>query len=177
MPPHSLSDSFADLKKGDSVALDGVCLTLEDISSQQMQFHLGQETLEITRWTRENLQNRKINVEPALRARDFVGGHFVTGHVDGLAEVLDLAPKGAGLLMKLKVPSSYKKFFWKKGFITVSGVSLTLNEVEGRELSLSLIPETLKRTNLSEKKIGDICTFEIDFFSRALVSRLELLNS
>ncbi|MDE0118808.1 MAG: riboflavin synthase [Bdellovibrionales bacterium] len=161
------------LKLGDSVAVDGVCLTLEKLSSNSMYFHLGYETLKVTGWDIQNLQDRKVNLEPALRVGDFMGGHFVSGHVDGMVEVLRCTKKGASLLMSIKIPKEFKPYFWKKSFITLNGVSLTVNEVKEEGLFICLVPETLKRTNLLSQKPGSLLTFEVDSLSRALISTLK----
>ena len=164
---------FSDLKAGDSVAMDGVCLTLEEGLPETLQFHLAYETLKITGWNREKLKDRKVNLEPALRMGDFVGGHFISGHVDGMAEVLDSSVKGDSLLVEIKIPEEFKNYFWKKAFITLNGVSLTVNEVKDNQLSICLVPETLRRTNLSDQEMGGFLTFEVDSWSRALVSSLQ----
>ena len=164
---------FSNLKPGDSVAVDGVCLTLEELSSNVMNFHLGYETLKITGWSKQKLQDRKVNLEPALKIGDSIGGHFVSGHVDGMAEVLSCTTKEASFLMEIKVPDKFKNYFWKKSFITLNGVSLTVNEVKRDCLFICVVPETLKRTNLLDQKPGHFLTFEVDFLSRTLVSTLK----
>ena len=166
-------DDFSDLKTGDSVAVNGVCLTLEEVLSDMMQFHLGYETLKITKWNKETLQNQKVNLEPALRMGDFVGGHFISGHVDGMAEVIKCISKGQSVLMEIKVLAEFKNYFWKKAFITLNGVSLTVNEVKENQISVCLIPETLHRTNLLKQIPGHLLSFEVDSLARALVSTLE----
>ena len=163
---------FSHLKTGDSLAVNGVCLTLEKLLSQSMIFHLGYETLKITGWKKETLQNKKCNLEPALRVGDFLGGHFISGHVDGMAEVLNIKTKGTSRLMEIRVPKEFIDYFWKKSFIALNGVSLTINEIKENQLSLCLIPETLKRTNLRNQKPGDFLTFEVDLLSRALTANL-----
>ncbi len=164
--------NFSHLKPGESVAVDGVCLTLEKLSSQAMHFHLGYETLKVTGWNKQNLQGRKVNLEPALKIGDFVGGHFVSGHVDGMAKVLRCTANGASLLMSIKISEEFKPYFWKKSFITLNGVSLTVNEVKEASLFICLVPETLRRTNLMDQKPGHFLTVEVDSLSRALVSTL-----
>ncbi len=159
------------LKAGDSVAVDGVCLTLEKISDKVMHFHLGIETLKVTGWDVSQLSGKKVNLEPALRVGDFIGGHFVTGHADGTAEILCCKKQGESVLMELKIPDEFKAFFYKKGFITLNGVSLTVNAVKGRVLKLCLVPETLKRSNLSDQKKGALLTFEADYLTRALLQK------
>ena len=167
---------FSNLKPGDSVAVDGVCLTLEECLPETIRFHLAYETLKITGWDKQKLQNRKVNLEPALRMGDFIGGHFISGHVDGMAEVLECTKKGDSLLIEIKIPNEFKNHFWKKAFVALNGVSLTVNEVKDNRLFICLVPETLKRTNLSNQVVGSLLTFEVDFWSRALVSTLKNLR-
>ena len=174
--PHPKHKDFSNLKTGDSVAVDGVCLTVEHISPDDMQFHLGHETLQITKWSADTLKNKVMNLEPSLKLGDFVGGHFVTGHVDGLAQVIHREEKSGGsILMKLQlILKKDSLFLQKKAFITLNGVSLTINEVSqtGSDLfniSICLVPETLKRTNLHLKKTGDYLTFELDRRNQTLV--------
>ena len=162
--------AFSGLKPGDSVAVDGVCLTLEQVSLEEMSFHLSFETLKITGWNKQKLVGKKVNMEPALRVGDFVGGHFMSGHVDGMAKVVNLNLKGESLLMEVKIPIEFKNRFWKKAFISLNGVSLTINEVQKDRLFLCLIPETLNRSNLnlSDQRPGSLLTFEVDYLSHFL---------
>jgi len=165
--PPGAADFFR-LKKGDSVAVDGICLTLEEILPKTVGFHLAYETLKVTGWNKNTLQGRKVNIEPSLRMGDFIGGHFVSGHVDGMAEVMNCDNRGESRLVEIKIPAEFKKYFWRKAFIALNGVSLTVNEVKGNRLFLCLVPETLKSTNLSYQAPGSFLTFEVDSRSRAL---------
>lgn len=167
---------FTNLKTGDSVAVDGVCLTLERISSTDMQFHLGHETLKITKWSADTLKNKLMNLEPSLKMGDSIGGHFVTGHVDGLAQIIhrEEQPGGSVLIKVQLILKESAQFLQKKFFITLNGVSLTINEVYQNEndsfnISICLVPETLKRTNLHLQKTGDYLTFELDRRNQTLV--------
>ncbi len=156
---------FSNLKLGESVAVDGVCLTLEKLSSKMMQFHLGEETLNITGSIYWKQKNRLINLELPLRMGQFVGGHFVSGHIDGMAQIISVQRanqvvrskkarsvrnfmKSGSFVIELKLPNKFKDFFWNKCFIALNGVSLTVNKVIKNKLSVCLIPETLKCTNL-----------------------------
>lgn len=170
-------DDFSGLKTGDSVAVNGVCLTLEEVLPDTMQFHLGYETLKITKWNEEALQNQKVNLEPALKMGDFIGGHFISGHVDGMAEVIKCASKGKSVLIEIKIPDEFKNYFWKKAFIALNGVSLTVNEVKENQMSVCVIPETLNRTNLLNQELGSFLTFEVDHWARALVSALQSMKA
>ena len=161
---------FADLKLGDSIAVNGVCLTLDHLDTSHMKFTLAAETLHITGWNKQILlEQGPVNVERSMLATDRVHGHFVLGHVDGMARVLDKRDAGEALILKVEIPSNFLQFVWRKGSLTLNGVSLTINKVENQILELCLIPETLKRTNLDRIQLGDKITFEVDAVSRAFV--------
>ena len=164
---------FSNVKVGDSVAVNGVCLTIESITVQSLVFHLGLETMKITQWHKQSLKGQWMNLEPALKVGDFVGGHFVTGHVDGLAHSIKVTKTKNSRLIEIQVPREFQKYFWKKAFISLNGVSLTINEVQGDRLFLCLVPETLKRTNLRNLKSGQAVLFEVDSQARALISTFQ----
>jgi len=170
--------SFDDLKIGDSVAVNGVCLTLEAQANGQMQFALGPETLKITGWTAESVLNRAVNLERSMRLDDRVHGHLVTGHVDALAQVAALDWQEESLRVTVKLPLTLSRLVWKKGSVTLNGVSLTINSVTDNPqavlLQVGLIPETLRRTNLGELKVGDEITVEVDNLARGLLRSLEM---
>lgn len=159
---------FDDLKLGDSIACDGVCLTVEAFDSQTMTFALAAESIRILEWKPEKFLHKKINLERSLRFGDRIHGHLVTGHVDSLGDVIKAELDGESLFIDVKVADSILPFLWKKGSITLNGVSLTVNEVEGSVLSVCLIPETIKRTNLGSLKKGDRINVEPDYLARAL---------
>jgi len=158
-----------DLKRGTSVLVDGVCLTVEnfDKGSKRFTVTLVPETLSKTFFSTVRLK-QKVNLEPSLRIGDPLGGHFVLGHVDFVGKVVKTAP-----LLRIAVPHQWMKFFPAKGSITLNGVSLTIAAREKNEVSIALIPETLKKTNLGLLKKGDPLHVEID----ALARYLSILNS
>ena len=161
--------SFPSVQTGDSFCVDGLCLTLESFDKQSLAFSLGPETLKITGWTPQKIKNKTVNLERSLTLQSALGGHFLTGHIDGLAQVQKLEKKGKSLLLTVLIPGPFKKFFWKKGYIALNGVSLTVNKIKGRSLEVCLIPETLKRSNLSQVKEGDDLNFEVDYLSRFFI--------
>ena len=174
--------SFSKIKEGDSICVDGVCLTLEKFDKQKMQFGLAPETLKITKWTAKNLKNKAVNLERSLSLQSALGGHLTTGHVDGLATVTSVKKKGESKIVKLRIPKGHSQSFWKKGYITLNGTSLTINEAKGSTIELCLIPKTLNLTNLNLVKKGDLLNFEVDYFTRILVKNFhnflnELKNS
>ena len=155
------------VKIGDSVAVDGVCLTVEKLTSKEMTFALTEDTLKTTQWTLLSLRKKIMNIELSLKLSDRLGGHFVTGHADGLAKVKSIRKKGENVFLVIELPFDFKKFLWKKGYITLSGVSLTIQEVlDKNQIRLGLVPETLKRTNLDRLSSGDFVTFEVCYLTR-----------
>ncbi len=164
---------FDDLNVGDSIAVDGVCLTVEAFDAEKMRFTLGPETLKITNWSASALLNRNLNLERSLRLGDRIHGHIVSGHVDTLGKV-ELAKLNAEVFdLILSLEKSYSIYFPKKSSWAVAGVSLTINEVTTKNdriwISSCLIPETLKRTNLATLRFGQDVNVEIDFMTRTLI--------
>ncbi|MCZ0931802.1 MAG: riboflavin synthase [Oligoflexia bacterium] len=168
-------DDFKELQTGESIAVDGVCLTLKSFDEQSMSFDLGPETLKITGWTMENIKNKTFNLERSLCLQSAVGGQILTGHVDGLAQVIEARKQGESCLLTIQAPKKFKAFIWDKGYLALNGVSLTVNKTEKTKVELCLIPETLKRTNLSLIKEGDRLNFEVDYMSRPAVNAFQSL--
>lgn len=165
---------FNDLKNGDSIAIDGVCLTVEEFSDSAIQFALAAETLKILRWPdAAGLVNRQVNLERSLRYGDRIHGHLVSGHVDSLATVTRTAREGESFFLFVDIPASVRSFVWNKGSITLNGVSLTVNNLVGNEVEVCLIPETQKRTNLANLKAGDFVNVEPDWMAKALTKALQ----
>lgn len=151
-------------KQGASIAVNGVCLTVEAYREDESVFQVSvvQESLD-----RTNLGSLKpgscVNLEASLTLQDALGGHLVSGHVDGLAEVLQ-----AGEEFIIKIPEDYVKYCPTKGSICLNGVSLTIAEANDAEIRIALIPETLKVTNLGSAQAGDMLNLEIDSIARYL---------
>lgn len=159
---------FDDLNIGDSVAVDGICLTVEEIKPDAVRMTLGPETLRVTGWTKERVINRVFNLERSLRLNDRIHGHLVTGHVDTMSFVTACDWRGEALDLKIAIPETLRDLIWPKGSIAINGVSLTINQVSDGEFSVGLIPETLKRTNLHLLKVGERVTLEADNVARGL---------
>lgn len=170
---------FNDLKPGDSIAVNGVCLTLETQSESQMSFALAAETLHVLRIDSQQLLGKQVNLERSLRFGDRIHGHLVSGHVDSLGQIVRADGTADSWFMDVKVAEHLRCLIWKKGSITLHGVSLTVNEWKDGVLSVCLIPETLKRTNLGHLKVGDWINVEPDYFAKALVNQMteQLLNA
>jgi len=161
--------SFDDLHVGDSIAVNGVCLTLEDFDGEAMRFALGPETLRVTGWTVQSVLGTVVNLERSLRLSDRIHGHLVLGHVDATARILNLLSQGETRQMECEAPTALRPFIWSKGSIAINGVSLTINQTSASSFSVGLIPETLRRTNLGELQIGATVNLEIDNAARGLV--------
>lgn len=161
---------FNDLKIGDSISVDGVCLTLENNNEEKMIFALAAETLQVTQWRPQEMVGRFVNVERSLGFGERVHGHLVTGHVDGRASILEIDHIGEMAQVKIEYPRDLAPFLWKKGSVAINGVSLTINEKHSRGfIKVCLIPETARRTNLGNLHVGDGVNMEVDHFARAVV--------
>ena len=163
---------FKDLKKGDSVSVDGVCLTVEALSNKGISFILGRETLEICSWSSRKWETHAFNLERSLKVGDRIHGHYLTGHVDGLGHLVSKNIKSSGWVFHFPYP--LQVYMWKKGSIALNGVSVTINKVEKEKslLMVHLIPETLRRTNLCHLEIEDIVHIEADYMAKAIYHHL-----
>lgn len=160
--------SFEDIKLGDSVATQGICLTVVEFSPEFMEFDVGAETLRVTNW--DLRPGSVLNLERSLRLSDRVHGHLMTGHIDEVGRVLAVQDVEGGRGLRVSFSEPFAPLVWKKGSITINGVSLTVNEVGRDFLEVWLIPETLKRTNLGLLRVNDLVHLEADslakFFAR-----------
>jgi len=164
---------LSDVLIGDSIANSGVCLTVVAIDGSRMSFDVSRETLHCTVGL-DTLGN-EVNLEKALRLADRLGGHLVSGHVDGIGEVVRFEPIGESHELVIRAPGELPGYIAKKGSITVNGVSLTVNWVEGREFSINLIPHTVAMTNLKHLAANSRVNLEIDLIAR-YVERLQNWN-
>jgi riboflavin synthase len=155
---------LSDVKTGDSIAVNGVCLTVVTITDRLFSVDVSRETLNCTVGMDE--QGREVNLEKALRLSDRLGGHLVSGHVDGIGEVIEFTPTGESRLLVLRVPPPLLKYIAKKGSITVNGVSLTVNIVADDKIEINLIPHTLAATTLKDLSAGAKVNIEVDMLAR-----------
>ena len=153
-----------DVQLGDSIAVNGVCLTVVNIKDNTFIADVSRETLNCT--VGLDMQGARVNLEKALRLSDRLGGHLVSGHVDGVGEVVAFDDLGESSKLSVSVPPSLAKYIAVKGSITLNGVSLTVNEVMGTAFTVNLIPHTLAVTTLSELKAGSKINLEIDLIAR-----------
>lgn len=159
--------SPADWQLGDSVAVAGCCLTALDIDERGFSADLSAETLERTSLGSLGVGS-KVNLEPALAVGDRLGGHLVSGHVDGLARVVSVRPAGESRVFRFRVPQELSRFIAEKGSVTLDGVSLTVNAVEGSEFEVNLIPHTLAVTTLGQLEVDGRVNLEVDLLARYL---------
>jgi riboflavin synthase len=153
-----------DVQLGDSIAVNGVCLTAVAINGNNFTVDVSRETLNCT--VGLEAQGARVNLEKALRLSDRLGGHLVSGHVDGVGEVVSFTDIGESWTLKLRAPQALAKFIAVKGSITINGVSLTVNRVAGSEFEVNLIPHTLAVTTLNQLEAGAKVNLEIDLIAR-----------
>ncbi|WP_428087348.1 riboflavin synthase [Candidatus Thioglobus sp.] len=152
---------------GDSIAVNGVCLTAIEITSHSFKADLSQETLDCTVFDKLN-ENSAVNLEKALRINQGIDGHLVSGHVDGVAIVVDKFNEGESTRFKIKAPKNLVKYIAKKGSACINGVSLTVNSIENDVFDLNIVPHTLTKTTLGQLNIGDGVNLEVDIIARHL---------
>ena len=162
--------SLEDVAPGDSIACSGVCLTVVGLQDNSFSVDVSPETLSCTIGLDAP---GPVNLEKALRLSDRLGGHLVSGHVDGVGEVLRFDPVGDNRLLEIRAPEALAKFIARKGSITVNGVSLTTNSVDGTRFSINLIPHTLDATTLGSLKLGSLVNLEIDLIARYVERMLD----
>jgi riboflavin synthase len=160
------------LNLGDSICVDGVCLTVAERRTGSFIADVSAETLNVTTLGGKRVGAR-VNLEPALRAGDSLGGHWVSGHVDGIAEVQSSVEDARSLRVELSAPKELARYIARKGSVTLDGVSLTVNAVDGVKFSINLIPHTLEVTTLGALARGARLNLEIDLLARYV----ERLNS
>lgn len=166
----------AGIAVGASIACDGVCLTVTSVSAEgagsRFSVDVSNETRAKTtldRWQ----PGRRINLERALKAGDELGGHIVSGHVDGLARILDVRADGDSRRFTFEAPEHLALYIAPKGSVALDGTSLTVNEVAGAQFGVNIIPHTLTRTTWGSKKPGDEVNLEVDLFARYVARLME----
>lgn len=170
-----IAATFAgDLAPGDSVAVNGACLTATELGNGGFAADVMNQSLTLTSLGSLEAGDR-VNLEPALRAGDALGGHIVQGHVDCAGEVAAVTGDGFASRMRITVPGKYGRYLVERGSVTVDGVSLTVASLSDDGFEVSLIPETLERTTLGERSSGDDVNLEFDVIAR-YVERLLGLN-
>ena len=170
-----VSETFTKkIKKGDSVSVNGVCLTVVDFKKNLLIFDVIHESIKLTNLL-ESYETRPFNLERSLKVGDEVGGHFVSGHVHDVAEVISFKNDKEKIL-KVKIPKSIKDYIFKKGYIAINGISLTVVEVKTNFFTMSIIPETYSSTNLIYVKKKDFVNVEADQQTISIVETVKKLT-
>ncbi len=164
-------DFFANTRVGDSIAVDGTCLTIEAKTADQAQFFLSKETLEKTHF-KQALAQQWLNLEKSLQAQSFMGGHFVQGHIDGLGEILSLENYGEVHEIEVGFSSELAPYLVPKGSICLNGVSLTINKLQNSSLRACLIPETWRKTNFCHAQKNQFVNLEVDILAKYMERHL-----
>ena len=159
--------SLADVKLGDSIATNGICLTVVELTGQGFVADVSNETLRRTCLKTWQVGTR-VNLEKALMPTSRLGGHIVSGHVDGLGEIISFKPDARSLQYQVRAPDSLAKYISEKGSITVDGISLTVNAIDGATFSLNIVPHTVQETNVGEWQTGSVVNLEVDLLARYL---------
>jgi riboflavin synthase len=160
LPPH-----LTEVQLGDSININGVCLTVSQKNGQKIELDLSLETLEKTALGELKVGD-PVNLERALRLTDRLGGHIVTGHVDGIGEILEKREGRNFLQLRVRIPDSVSRYVVQKGSIAIDGISLTVNEYQEGEIRMTLIPFTIEKTGLKEKRVGDRVNVEADILGK-----------
>lgn len=155
--------NLQDVSIGDSIAVNGVCLTAISLNDTHFEAHVSKETLSVTVGLDKP---NAVNLEKALRLSDRLGGHLVSGHVDGVGEVVHFEPLGDCWRLDIRAPHAISKYIAVKGSICINGVSLTVNSVAGDVFSMNLIPHTLENTTLKFLNVGSLVNLEVDQIAR-----------
>lgn len=154
-----------DIKLGDSIAINGVCLTVTDFDSESFSVEAVKETLNVTA-LRSLKVSDLVNLERCLRAQDRLGGHIVQGHVDTVAECIRILDQQGSYDLYFKIDPTYSKYIINKGSISLSGISLTVVKMEADTFYVSIIPATWQKTNLSQLQVGDLVNIEVDVLAK-----------
>lgn len=155
---------------GDSISINGVCLTIQKKQNNQFIFHVSEETL---KRTISFTEKSPVNLESAVLYNGKVGGHFVTGHIDGIAKINSIKTNSQCWILEIKPPKKLLKFIAEKGSVAINGVSLTVNSIKNDTFKVNIIPFTLKETNLGNLTKGSEVNIEVDLIARYLENILK----
>src|SRR5699024_449653 len=162
-----------DIKLGDSISVDGVCLTVTKFNKNSFQVDVMPETVKAT--SIKNLKKgSEVNLERAMLASTRLGGHFVTGHVDGVGEIIDKKRAENAIYYTIEIPSDLNKYLINKGSVTIDGISLTVFGINKQKLIISLIPHTVEHTVLWKKVVGDLVNLECDLLAKHVEKQLAI---
>ena len=156
---------LTDAKPGDSVAVNGCCLTVKKMDHAHLWFDVLEETRRLTNFA-QFVPGDLVNLERSLRADSRLGGHFVSGHIDTPGRIEVFEPRGKDHYLRVQAPSSFARYLACKGSVAIDGISLTVAETSGDSFAVWLIPHTLEATNLRSKKTGDTVNLEFDLLAK-----------
>ena len=165
------SKVLEDVKLGDSISVNGACLTAVDFSKSEFSVDLSPETMRRTTLGQLSVGG-PVNLERALLASDRMGGHIVQGHVDGTGRVMSIKTDGDSIVFRIRVPKRLNRYIVEKGFVAVDGISLTVVKRGASSFTLAVIPYTLENTNLSAVSVGDRVNLEADILAKYVESLL-----
>jgi len=167
-----LGETVGELKEGQSVALDGVCLTVAEISGSAVRFRVMNESLQKTTMGTKAAKDL-VNVEPSLTPSDELGGHFVYGHVDGIGTIQNIETEGETHYVTIAVSDEIRSYLMDRGAVAIDGISLTIARLYDYELTISIIPYTWDITNLQEREVGERVNVEADMIMKGVVSYMK----
>ncbi len=159
--------AFDDVEMGESISINGACMTVVAFNENSFSADVSRESLAVTTLGRLKTGSA-VNLERAMRLSDRLGGHLVSGHVDGVGQITQRVTEGRSIKFGIRVPDELAKYIAHKGSVCVDGVSLTVNEVNGSEFSLQIIPHTLQETIFSDYSVGEEVNIEVDIIARYL---------
>ena len=162
---------LSDVKLGDSIAVNGTCLTAVSFSNSEFSVDLSPETMRRTSLS-QLTEGSRVNLERALSASDRIGGHIVQGHVDATGRITSIKPDGDSIIFRVRVPKRLDKYIVEKGFVAVDGISLTVVKRGASSFTLAVIPYTLENTNLAVLSEGDQVNLEADILAKYVESLL-----
>jgi len=163
---------LTEMQLGDSINVNGVCLTVVEKRGRVISVDLSPESLQKTTLSRVK-ESDQVNLERALKFSDRLGGHIVTGHIDGVGTIAERRIEGNSLHLKIRIPQAITPYVVQKGSIAIDGISLTVNEVQENWVRLTLIPYTLEKTTLMEKKVGEEVNVEADILGKYVEKLLD----
>ncbi len=166
---------FDDLSEGDSISVDGVCLTVEEIKKPVFYACLSEETKRLTTLGKA-ANGTKVNLERSLKYGDRIGGHFLSGHIDFVSKISYKKTEGKTTLIRIRIPASSLRYFVPKCSVGVDGISLTVAEILNNEIVIWLIPYTISNTTIKDKHTGDNVNIEIDMLMKATVENIRNLS-
>jgi riboflavin synthase len=172
----NMESKWNDIKHGESIAVNGCCLTVADIFSDSLGFDVIEETLGKTNLG-SLITGDEVNIERSLRVGDRIDGHFVQGHVDGIARLIDVSSTAEEWRLTVEAPPALAKYLVPKGSVCIDGVSLTIAGLDGSRFQVALIPTTLSLTTLGSRSAGWMFNLETDVFSKTIVSYLERMGA